>query len=354
MRKNNILIPLASLALLASCSKNLQPTETSFGVESFNNAKQPATTFKVGDTVNFVFKGNPDQITFFSGEIGKRYEYTTRLTDPTSIDSLSFWNTQTNPGNGTMQLLVSTTFPTYTQINSVDSAAVKASFPAGWTDISDRGTWSDGTGAKKSNIALNDFAAAGKPIWLAFRYTAAAGAAQASWNINSLGLRHYISDTNYTIANGALVTPSTFPAFTASPGFGVVSAANPLVKFTLNNPYSGPNNNRLGYSQASGTTTGVVTITGANAATAAETDTWLISGPIDLHKVLPDGGGVFVKNITTNAENTLYGTGGINSSWASFAYKFTRPGTYNATFVSATNTRDEQNRVPKIITITVQ
>lgn len=352
MRIKNIFTILAFPAVLVSCSKTLETGSLYFDVASLNSAKQQTTTFKAGDTVNFNFSGNPDQITFFSGEIGGRYEFRNRTADSTSsIDTLRFWNTVTNAGNGSMQLLVSTSFPSYTQINSKDSASILASYPAGWTDITDRGTWSTGTGAMKSNIALNDFAAAGKPVFLAFRYSAAAGASQASWNINTLGLRHFTADTSYCIDSSAYINPAAFPASAASPGWGVVSVANPLVKFSLNNANTGPSNNGIGYSQASGATTTVVTLTGdTTAETAVATETWLVSGPINLYRVLPDGG-VAVKDMTTNASATTYSA---LSSWASYAYIFKNPGTYNVTFVAGTGTKDAQNSLAKTITITVQ
>jgi hypothetical protein len=352
MCSKKILILIACSAIWASCSKTLEPGNSDFEVVSQNSIKQPTTTFKAGDTVNFVFSGNPDQITFFSGEAGRRYEYRTRTADSTSsIDTLRFWNTVTNAGNGSMQLLASTSFPGYTQINSKDSANVLASYPAGWTDITNRGTWSTGSGAMKSNIGLNDFAAAGKPVFLAFRYVAAAGTSQSSWNINTLGLRHYTADTSYCIDSSAFVIPTGYPASAVSPGWGVVSIFNPLIKFTLNNFNTGPSNNGIGYSPASATNTSVITIPGnTDVPTTVTTETWLISGPINLYRVLPDGG-VAIKDMTTNASTSTYSA---LSSWASYAYVFKKPGNYNVTFFAGTATKDAQNSVVKTITITVQ
>lgn len=345
-----ILIPLVIPAMLVSCSKSLKQRDLDFGVITENAARQPATSFHAGDTVEFIFSGNPDQLTFFSGEKGRKYQNMGRTSDTTSnIDLLKFSNALTKAGNGTLQLLVSTSFSGYTQINSKDSASVLASYSSSdWTDISSRVTWATSTTAKVNSVSLSDYASAGRPIYLAFRYTAAAAAAQSAWSLTAIGLRHYTADTAYSIDSTAYLIPATYPAWSASPGWGVVSVANPSVKFSLN-AYSGATANAT--SEASSTSTNTITVTGnTNAAAAVSTESWLISGPVNLYQVLPDAG-VSVKDMTTNASNGLYSN---LSSWAGYAYIFTRPGTYNVTFLASTDTDDAQSSVAKTLTITVQ
>jgi hypothetical protein len=252
-------------------------------------------------------------------------------------------------------LLVSTGFPGYTQINTTDSTNLLASYPSGWTDISDRVTWATTDTATVSAISLDDFAAAGAPIYLALRYTAPAGVAQSKWTVSALGLRHYLADTAYCIDSTTLTLPTAFPAWTISPGWGEISVANPLVKFAPSNPYYGPTGaDSYLYSPSSSATTTSFAVTGSTTAGAAvATETWMLSGPINLHRVLPDGG-LVVKDITTNASTTLYSSGGIVNTWANFSYKFTRRGTFEVTFLAANSTNAGENTTLKTITITIQ
>ena len=354
MKIKNIIV-LVGIAFLASCSKTtLQPNKIEFDVISMNSSKQATTTFNLGDTVCFNFTGNPDQITFFSGEKGYRYGYTNRSTDSTSaIDTLRFSAALNTAGNGALQLLVSTTFPNYTQINSTDSANVIATYPSGWTDITSRANLpaTASSIALKSNVSLNDFATPGKPIWLAFRYKANAAVAQSKWTITALGLRHY-SDTSYCIDSINSIYPVTYPTFVTSPGWGVVSVANPLIKFAFSSSYYGNSASGVTYSASTSTSNNTFTVTGnTSASSAVATETWVISGPVNLYTVFPDGG-VAVKDMTTNASNTVY-TGTL-STWANYAYIFKQRGTYNVTFLAATNTTDKSNSVAKTMTISVQ
>jgi hypothetical protein len=357
MRTKDILLflALAMASILASCSKNVKPASISFGVVSLNSSRQPATTFTLGDTVFFNFAGDPNQITFFSGQLGNRYQYISRDTDASSIDTLRLTSVLNTPGAGALQLLVSTGFPGYTQMNPTDSTNLLASYPSGWTDISSRVTWATANTATVSAVPLNDFAAAGVPIYLALRYTAPVGVAQSKWTVSALGLRHYIADTSYCIDSTTLTLPTAFPAWAISPGWGEVSVANPLVKFAPGNPYYGPTgaNNYL-YSPSSSATTTSFTVTGnTTAATAVATETWMLSGPINLHRVLRDGG-LVVKDITTNASTTFYSSGGIVNTWANFSYKFTRRGMFEVTFLAANSTNAGENTMLKTIAITIQ
>lgn len=65
MKKIVYLSLLALIALAACNKKEVYPLH--FDVAS---AK---TSYAVGDTVSFLFSGNPDMITFYSGETGSRY-----------------------------------------------------------------------------------------------------------------------------------------------------------------------------------------------------------------------------------------------------------------------------------------
>jgi hypothetical protein len=69
MRILSFITILAVPAILVSCKKDLRPEPLSFNVTTANS------TYHTGDTVRFIFSGNPDVITFYSGEPGKNYEF---------------------------------------------------------------------------------------------------------------------------------------------------------------------------------------------------------------------------------------------------------------------------------------
>lgn len=72
MIKKIFLFPVLFLVITA-CNKN--------GVVAPNfNVTTDKTTFQANTDVNFLFTGNPDYITFYSGETGHVYEFRDRVT----------------------------------------------------------------------------------------------------------------------------------------------------------------------------------------------------------------------------------------------------------------------------------
>ena len=69
MRILSFITILAVSAMLMSCEKDLTPEPLSFNVTT------ASSTYHAGDTVRFIFSGNPDIITFYSGEPGTNYEF---------------------------------------------------------------------------------------------------------------------------------------------------------------------------------------------------------------------------------------------------------------------------------------
>lgn len=72
--KRILLFPILFL-LLSACNKK------EVVAPNFNVAiAQGKTTFKVGEQIDFTFSGNPNYITFYSGETGRMYEFRDRIT----------------------------------------------------------------------------------------------------------------------------------------------------------------------------------------------------------------------------------------------------------------------------------
>jgi hypothetical protein len=333
------IFPFVLVLLSLSCTKDFQAGNVDFDVKIVNTSKLAAVTFKAGDTVSFIFNGNPDRISFFSGEKGRRYEYRNRVSDTSTNVQLYFSTALNTPAaSGSLSLLVSTDFKGYTQNNAIDSINIPL---ATWTDISSRAAFAtNATTVNAGPVKLADYAAAGKPVYLAFKYLANSGVTQSKWTVSNIGVRHITNDTTYVIDSSAFILPVTFPSWTISPGWGAVNVSNPALKFSP--------------TVSAQTATAFVVGGNGTAATAEKTENWIVTGPLNLSRVLPDAG-VPVKDMTSNAATTSYA--GINTTtpaFANYAYRFMRPGIYNITFLASNDNTNGQNVVAKTYTITVQ
>ncbi|HUP10922.1 MAG TPA: DUF5017 domain-containing protein [Niastella sp.] len=304
-------------ALLSACSKQLSRGDNTFEVTA------EKTTVNKGDTVRFSFSGDPDMISFYSGETGKRFNYINRASaDGTPL--LRFRSLRANGSQpNSLTLFVSGDFEgvaigdTNATINRIGAAT--------WTDITSRATLSTGALTSSGNINLLDFANASKPVYVAFRYTAQPGSVQNKWTIDSFSIKNVLADgTNYEIANhnASTVAYSSYGVQTYSPGF---------VNYRVNNNFN----------WIIGSTS--LVITGADSApwAIAVAEAWAIVGPVDLKKVTPDVGAV----IKTTAQSIAD---------VQFSYRYTTPGTYEATFYGGRVSLNENEQEAKSITITVQ
>jgi hypothetical protein len=81
-----------------------------------------------------------------------------------------------------------------------------------------------------------------------------------------------------------------------------------------------------------------VSIAGGNASAVANED-WLITSPLITNKVSPDQG-IAIKNITQKLPE--------------FSYIYTKPGSYNATFVGTSATADATKTLVKNVALTIK
>lgn len=159
-----------ALFLLSGCTKFDDIAVPDFEVST------TALTFKKGVPVEFSFKGDPQFISVYTGEVGKDYAYKDgRVMDVNSLN-LSFNSSVTNgtgtgnPQTGMFSLMVSTDFNgDYTNFSSVQNAT--------WTDITSRLTKQESAttttitaATPAAGITLTDLRVAGKPFYIAFKY----------------------------------------------------------------------------------------------------------------------------------------------------------------------------------------
>lgn len=313
--KKLFLISIIALGL-SSCNKKETP-ELKFDVVP------EKTSYKVNDTVVFKISGNPDQITFFSGETGKKYELRDGeiVKGDTSLN-IAF-STQRRYGSDTdhpqsLRFFVSQTFN-----GNYSTAAFNES---DWIDVTPKFTLSgsvnnDTDYTPSGTVNVNNLGIAldkSKPIYFAFRYKSGA-------NKSSTHPRWYVNAFNLISKNAITGDPLTI---------GNVTSMNwNLLKLES-----------AGLSWTYAATTGlrVASIASTIAAPAPASLTWAVSKPIDFKPFEDVNGinrGVALKNLSTRIDE--------------YSYVFTQPGTYKVTFIAANHSVYGENKAIKEFEITV-
>lgn len=291
MKKIFMMLPVW-LMVLAACNKK-EVAELDF------NVSVEKTTYKAGDTVNFKITGNPEQLTFYSGEKGSQYSNRERTTAD-GVPQLNFssymqYGTQTN----TLKLLVSSDF------NGTYNAASIAA--ASWTDITSKAILSTGADNTASGtIDLSSFKS-DKPIFLAFSFTGSTVSTQRTWTVKNVAVSNLLAD-------GSRVTVAGM----ADAGWIAINLNNSPRSWTV----SATQLQFQGGAQGIGDNSG-----------------WLITKPLFLTKVSPDRG-VALKNMSTRMTN--------------YRYIYKTDGVFEPTFVAAnTNVYGASNSVQQL-SITVK
>lgn len=290
MKKVSLILLVFCLAF-AGCDKyQLDEPEFSVSVE-----KQ---TYKVGETVKFNFVGKPDNITFFSGEIGKTYEFRDR-TSLSGKAELQFTSFRQNNKPNTLKFLYSTDF-----VGVVDSVNITK---ATWVDITSRVTLSSGVDNTPSGLVdVTDLQALNKPVYFVFRYTdVTSTTAQATWTLRDFVVRNTVNNRAFEILN------------LADAGWGRFSMINKTNIWTV-------------------TSTGLRFTGGA--ANTPNNDAWVIARPANLSFVTKDvGEGIKDINLNLPSYNHIYNT----------------PGSYKVTFLAQNANIEGSKMITKELTLTI-
>lgn len=278
-----------------ACSKKIDVKNVDFNVTT------DSATYQVGDTVNFNFSGNPDIITFYSGEGGSIYGNRNRDTASGNITA-NFYTSRLY-GNSTKALsfLVSNDFTgIYDSTNLINAT---------WTDISFRAAFgTTSTPTSSGNINLNDFVNPQQPLFLAFRYIGLIGPGikQSRWNVNSFNVNNTLTDsTSYTLAD-------------------ILSASWTSVSII---------NDSLARKWNIGSTGLFI-----NSSTVAN-EQWVVTKPLQCNSVVPDNG-VTIKG--TSSKMTVY------------PYVYSKPGIYHIAFIGINANAYGQNSVVRTLTLTIK
>lgn len=333
IKKQWLLTALIALSC-AACSKKNDVKPADFDVTSNRINGTAVASFAPKDTVLFKFTGNPDMITFYSGEAGHRYENISRIT-AAGTPQLQFSSLLANGTQaGSLSLLVSSDFKgviakTIAGVFTRDTVTTNANIAAAtWTDLTSKATLSTGGTTAVSSGVIDLSTYVKTPVYIAFKYTAATGSIQNKWTITNLAVNNVLADASvYTIAslNGPTTAITNYGNNTYGPGWAI--SFDPA-----------KNANKYAWVYTDKTS---LVITGATtAATAtASAEAWAIMGPVDLTRVTPDAG-VNIKSITAKL--------------ASYQYSYGTAGNYNAVFVGVNATPDASSTVVKNVPITVK
>lgn len=292
-----LIATLTMLSLLSAC-RDQEVIEPSFDVQASK------TTVAVGEDINFKFSGNPNILTFYSGENTKEYLHRKRTEIINGSTTLQFSTTnavRTTQENG-FTVMVSTD---YTGVNS--TAAINA---ATWTDITSKVSLStSATVVSSGTVDLNEFVSSAefeKPLFIAFRYKVAAAAGQGTWVIKSFDVDNQTAEKTYNLAN--LETAE----------WVATNVANSALNWAV--------------------TPVDLTITGRGSGWVA-TEDWAITKPL------------YINNITPDIGFTIKDT---SARIGDFQYSFAEPGIYRVTFVAANANMNGLKEQIKELTITVK
>lgn len=287
------IIPFALTLAIISCSKRDRVDAPAFDVLT------SSTTYKVGDTINFEFTGDPQNIVFWSGMPGSVYEYKDRLFT-TGNKLLVKFNTYQQFGNrNNLSVLVSNDFN-----GTYDTTNVKK---ATWTDITSRATLSSGADQTQSGtLDMSEFTNGNKSVTLAFRYITTTIQSQNRWVVRTFNADNQAADGSVT----SMANMSTA-------GWKAVDFKNPAAVWSI--------------------TSAQLLLQGS--ATALDDD-WVLTKSFNPTAVSPDKG-VAIKNITVNLNK--YVAAGV----------YTKPGTYKAVFEATNGSYENIERTLREITLTI-
>ena len=210
MKKYNIIILISVVGLLlSSCSNELKAplvfdakADAATTIIKGVNAAADTLVVKKATTLNFNFEGNPQFISFFSGEAGKEFMYFNVSSIPVSEFDSCFLKFDVTPTGvdgtieNTLSLLISDKFPgiagiAATPLFAKDSANIRNKQDYGWNDLSSACQFPT-TSATKKSVKLDMMPYLSKNIALQFKYlTTRNDVDQPKWTIANLKFVRY-------------------------------------------------------------------------------------------------------------------------------------------------------------------
>lgn len=333
MKLNRFLIAvgIASLALVSCENELVQDAELNVNVVTDDNVNFDGQTITVkkGSPVTFNFSGDPDFLTFFSGEDGKKYQYKDRITvNEEEIESSNLEFTITpqygNPAN-ILSMYIADDFPGLDKKNfEADSVLVEQQ---NWKELVPQAELPQTVKAQTYSVDMKPYF--GKRVAIAICYRGqTATVAQTRFTFNNMQIVNKMSSGQQTAL--------------AANSFGF-TPINMLYKHNLADQ-KGMTSNRA-YGTVTNNTSGIWNfkdmtaffIHSSNANTALKYS-WIVSNPLVVNACTPDAG--------TNIKN-------ITQSLDTYNYTYEEPGTYTATFIANNGNYKQQTGVIREFTVKV-
>lgn len=335
-----LLIPLFALALVGCEDELEEKAALDVTVSSTGNVTWEGNTIvvKKGTPLTFDFTGNPDFITFFSGESGRKFIYRKRdqvaLEDIVSSKlSFSVWYQYGNAATSAnlLKLYLSETFPGLAKNKfEADSVLVEG---FAWNDLVDPSKMpiAPSNAANATHFEVDFTPYLGKRMTIAVCYKPVSNAA-AQPRVNIVGMK---------IVN-TMKDGTTSTLFAGDFNFTPVNMMchhrlNDQRSMTVNREYGSVTNSTSGIWNLSGATKGDFFIHSSNSGAKLKYS-WLVSNMILANACSPDYGQP-IKNVT---EGT-----------SSYTYIYKTAGTYKATFVATNSNYKAESQVLRELNIKV-
>ncbi len=338
------------MASLASCSDELtENVSMNVGVKAEEGVtvQGDVVTVKAGTPVVFNFSGDPDNISFWSGEDGSAYANKDRIAvDPEEVESstlhFKLWAQYGNAActKNVLHMYMSDNFPgIYGNNFDADCQLVKE---FAWTDFEPMLTDKNGKNItlpqapvgnenKANEYSVNITELLGKRITFAFHY---------------LGLDNSASQPRYNFSQFYIVNKmkngnSTY-LYAGDLGFTPINTQckedlEDQRGMTNNREYGSVTNNVSGIWNLKDIKNGSFFIHSSGANKALK-NTWLVSNLFVVNACSPDKG-MTVKNMSQNID--------------SYTYTYTTAGEYKATFIATNSNYKKESRVIRELTIKV-
>ncbi|MBB5436768.1 hypothetical protein HDC92_000432 [Pedobacter sp. AK017] len=310
MKHNQLKGKLVLLLVLftISCKKNEVP-QPSFDV------KVPKSTYRVGEPVPFTFDGNPDFISFYSGQFGNDYAFSNGRIMDIKTFSMSFQTRlQAGGQNKQLSVLISSNYNGEKNISAVNSAS--------WTDLTSSFSFSLTTLDYFSSGELNLSSIVTdktKPLYVAFRYITLPQTTANGVYRNTV-VRNFLFNTKTDAGTSVAMDQ-------LSAGWSLLEEG-PILE-------SGRNSVNA--------SSGLITLRGniTAAGKLVQTEIWAISKPVNLNAIdLGPDRGTAIKGISDPVPSV-------------YNFTYTTPGTYKVVFSAANSRLYGEKSITKEANITI-
>lgn len=303
--KNKITLIMISIIFITSCENKIALTPN---LDDFMVSVESATV-KVGDSVRFHFKGNPDLISFYSGEPLHQYEFKDGRIIKTTGTTLAFKSAVLQLGqDNQLSVLVSTDYNNqgngYTDIVA-----------AQWAEITDRFIFgTSGVYKESEEKDISDVIKENQPFYIGFRYTNKISEGNPRrWFIQGLSLRAKTE----SVGDIELSVPNNFG------GYELVEQFADSLK------------------SASSLSVTTIILEGNPDLPNDIAETWAISPP-------------FITGEFDYGPDRPIGIKGFDSDINTYSYIYTEPGVYNVVFVAKNINVDQEKEITRNIQIIVE